>query len=153
DVQAMDVYNVQQVLALEGRLDGDRLQRAAQALIERHASLRACFVHAPSSKPAQLIIAGVKTVWRSIDLSAVSEAQHETQLAEILKQDRARRFDVGAAPLLRFTLIRLFDAENRLIISHHHLLMDGWSGPVLVGELLTLYERDGQAATLPPVTP
>ena len=68
-------------------------------------------------------------------------------------QDRAQRFDVGSAPLLRCTLARFSDAEHRLIVSHHHLLMDGWSGPVLIDELLTLYEQEEEASTLPRVTP
>src|SRR6185295_3171531 len=37
--------------------------------------------------------------------------------------------------------------------THHHLLMDGWSLPVLVGELLRLYAHKGDCAVLPRVTP
>src|SRR5262249_23184912 len=55
--------------------------------------------------------------------------------------------------LMRFTLIRLAAERHRLVLTHHHLLMDGWSLPVLVRELLTLYEHKGDGAALPRVTP
>ena len=45
-------------------------------------------------------------------------------------QDRAERFDLASPPLLRFTLIRLAASEHRLVLTNHHILMDGWSMPV-----------------------
>ena len=51
-----------------------------------------------------------------------------------------------APPLMRFALIRLAADEHRLVLTNHHLLMDGWSMPVLVQELLTLYAHKGDAA-------
>ena len=87
------------------------------------------------------------------DLSSLDDAERGQRLAAILAQDRAERFDLGAAPLLRFTLVRLAPDAHRLIVSSHHILMDGWSTPVLVRELLTLYAHKGDAAALPRVTP
>jgi hypothetical protein len=54
---------------------------------------------------------------------------------------------------MRFALIRLAADRHRLLISNHHLLMDGWSAPILVRELLEVYAQHGSAASLPRVTP
>src|ERR1043165_1047940 len=54
---------------------------------------------------------------------------------------------------MRFALIRLTAEQHRVVLTHHHLLMDGWSLPVLVGELLRLYAHKGDCAVLPGVTP
>ena len=151
DAQAPDVYTVQLDLELVGALDGAALALAAQALLERHASLRACFQHEQLGRPVQIIEARVLAPWRTIDLSGFEEAEREQRLADILTQDRAEHFDVASAPLLRFALIRLSTDRHRLVLTHHHLLMDGWSAPVLVRELLALYGR--QAEALPQVTP
>ena len=153
DAQALDVYTVQLVLALEGPLDGAALATAAQALMERHGSLRAGFEHENLSRPVQVIVAGVRPPWRSLDLSLLDEAGREERLADILVQDRAERFDLASPPLLRFTLIRLCGEEHRLVLTCHHILLDGWSTAVLVQELLTLYAHKGNAAVLPRVTP
>ena len=153
DVGAPDVYIVQLALALEGPLDGARLERAAQVLVERHASLRAGFEHEKLSRPVQVMLAGLRVPWRNFDLSELDAPARERRLSEVLLQDRAERFDVAAPPLLRFALIRLGPQQHRLVLTSHHILMDGWSGPVLVQELLTLYAHDGDAAALPHLTP
>src|SRR6202047_5623270 len=74
-------------------------------------------------------------------------------MSAIVAQDRVERFDVDTPPLLRFPLRRIADSEHRLILTCHHLLLDGWSGPILVRELLTLYAHAGDAGVLPPVRP
>ena len=66
---------------------------------------------------------------------------------------RLQRFDLAAPPLMRFALIRLDAERHRLLISNHHLLMDGWSAPILVRELLEVYAHQGSAASLARVTP
>jgi hypothetical protein len=83
----------------------------------------------------------------------LNDAGRAERLAGILAQDRAERFDLGAAPLLRFTLIRLAPDRHRLVLTNHHILMDGWSTPVLVQELFTLYAQRDNAGALPRVTP
>src|SRR5262249_48947737 len=60
---------------------------------------------------------------------------------------------VASPPLVRFALVQLGAQEHRLIITNHHLLMDGWSAPLLVRDLLTLYEHAGNVAALPRTTP
>ena len=39
------------------------------------------------------------------------------------------------------------------MLTNHHILLDGWSMPVLMRELLTLYAHGGDAGVLPRVTP
>ena len=50
-------------------------------------------------------------------------------------------------------LVRLGPAGHRLVLTNHHILIDGWSLPLLVGELFAAYAAGGDAGGLPPVTP
>ncbi|WP_206743421.1 non-ribosomal peptide synthetase, partial [Streptomyces graminilatus] len=68
----------------------------------------------------------------------------------------ARRFDLARPPLLRLTLLRTGPLSHRLLLTYHHILLDGWSWPVLVRELLALHDagpKDEDRDPLPPVTP
>src|SRR5262249_51012661 len=76
--QGRDLYAVQLVLTLQGPLDGATLHAAAQALIARHASLRAAFEHENLSRPVQVIVPQVAVPWRSIDLSLLND-NHRAQ--------------------------------------------------------------------------
>ena len=154
DTQRPDLYTVQIMLGLDGPLDSEALRVAAEALLERHANLRASFVHEGLSRPVQVIVAEVALPWSEVDLSGLGPAQCAERLAQLLAQERALRFELGRGPLVRFSLIRLGLNQHRLLLSNHHLVMDGWSLPVLVGELFELYgHRGGQSAALPRVTP
>src|SRR5262249_9420689 len=137
----------------EGALDTEALRAAAEVLFERHANLRASFVHEGLSRPVQVIVPEVALPWREVDLSGLNPALCQEHLAQLLAQERALRFELSRDPLLRFSVIRLGLNRYRLLLSNHHLLMDGWSLPVLVRELFELYGQDGQNAVLPRVTP
>ena len=56
-------------------------------------------------------------------------------------------------PLLRCTLVRFGAQHHRLIMTNHHLLLDGWSMPILVRELRTFTPTTLYPHTLPRVTP
>ena len=144
---------MQVAFVLEGPLESSALQTAAETLVQRHASLRAAFRYENLSRPVQIILPAVRVPWHNIDLSLLDDTAREQRLAQILAEDCAERFDLAAPPLLRFTLIRLGADRHQLLFTHHHILVDGWSMPVLVQELLTLYAQRGDARTLPRVTP
>ncbi|MFL5071599.1 MAG: amino acid adenylation domain-containing protein, partial [Xanthobacteraceae bacterium] len=153
DAQAPDIYTVQLELGLEGELDSAALDAAVHTLLARHTSLRACFSHEELSQPVQIILPDVVPSWRRFDLSSLNEPGRQERVARIVAAERAERFDVASGPLMRFALIRLAADRHRLVLTNHHLLLDGWSAPVLVQELLTLYAHKGNAAALPVVTP
>ncbi|MGW2389357.1 amino acid adenylation domain-containing protein [Streptomyces lydicamycinicus] len=151
DDEAVDVYGVQMVLALDGPLRPDLLKASVAALLTRHPNLRAGFRQRANGQPFQVIHREVPLPWEELDLTAQDDAPR--RLAEFLTADRARRFPLDRPPLMRFTLVRLGPDRHRLVVSNHHLLLDGWSTPILVRELFTLYEHGGDDRALPPVVP
>ncbi len=134
-----DVYTVQQVLELAGPLDAGRLRAAAAALLDRYPNLRAGFRPRKTGEPVQLIPERVELPWSDADLSDLAEPAREAALARLLDQERARRFELGRPPLLRWVLVRLAADRHRLVLTAHHILFDGWSGPLLVHDLLAGY--------------
>ncbi|MGI5430034.1 amino acid adenylation domain-containing protein [Streptomyces sp. CA-179760] len=149
---APDVYVVQLVFELEGLVNADRLRAAAQTLLERHPNLRAAFRRRRGGQPVQVIPRRATLPWAEADLTEwdTDPAKAWTQL---LDEDRALGFDPATPPLLRCTLIRTGERRHRLLVTHHHILLDGWSVTVLLRELLALYAADGDPAVLAPVPP
>ncbi|GAA2589768.1 amino acid adenylation domain-containing protein [Actinomadura fulvescens] len=147
DSDTTDVYTAQLVLDLDGPLDAAALRTAADTLLRRHSNLRAGFWHEGLSKPVQVIPRGVELPWEEIEVA--DEAEADT----IVARERSRRFDVTAPPLLRFVLVRLGAGRHRLVFTNHHILLDGWSTPVLATELFMLYVQGGHDTGFPRVTP
>ncbi|WP_449486690.1 amino acid adenylation domain-containing protein [Streptomyces avidinii] len=150
DQSAPDVYTVQVSVALGGPVDGDRLERAAAALLRRHPNLRAGFWYEGVPQPVQFVPAEVAFALSRVDLS---DDPSPSAVRRVERAELARRFELHRPPLLRMALARLGQGEHLLVVTVHHILVDGWSMPLLVADLLALYDRDGDLAGAAPVRP
>ncbi|MEU2257913.1 amino acid adenylation domain-containing protein [Nocardia xishanensis] len=147
DTDTADSYTVQTRLVLAGRVDPARLRAAAQVLVDRHENLRVAFVETPDG-PRQLVLADAEVRWHEQDLRHLAEpAERARELDRILALDANTRFDLTRPPLLRFQLIRTADDTYTLLMANHHLVLDGWSTPLLARELLTVYVASGAGAS------
>ncbi len=147
EVDGPDVYTVQVLLDLDGQVDPALLRRSAECLLRRHPNLRAGF-SSGGSRAVQVIPARAELPWAELDLSLAGEGERAAEFQRWLDADRLARFDPARPPLLRFTLARLGQDRHRLVLTNHHLLLDGWSLPILVGDLLKLYQAGGDETAL-----
>ncbi|WP_406166222.1 amino acid adenylation domain-containing protein [Streptomyces canus] len=150
DDQAPDVYAAQQILELTGDVAPAAVRAAGQALLDRHPNLRACFRRRESATPLQIVPADVELPWSEADVSDLDDAERETAWQRILDEERARRFDLARPPLLRYLLVRWTADRYRLVITNHHILLDGWSKQLLVREFTALYAGEHPTALPPP---
>jgi amino acid adenylation domain-containing protein/non-ribosomal peptide synthase protein (TIGR01720 family) len=143
-------YHEQLCLTLEGELDRAALETAWFALAERQASLRVAIPSGDSS--IQVVRHDARPAWRTIDWSQLDADGAERRLQELRADDRAQGFDLAAGSLLRASLVRLDRQRHTFILSFHHVLLDGWSIPIMLRELMQLYSaaRRRQPADLPP---
>ncbi|RSM99102.1 non-ribosomal peptide synthetase [Nonomuraea sp. WAC 01424] len=139
DESGVDVYQSQRILDLEGPLDADRLRAAWKPLTARYESLRTSFHQLGSGQTVQVVVAEADIPWREADLSHLDDDAAAAESDRLLAADQAERFDVSRAPLLRLTLIRLGGERLRLVLTSHHLVLDGWSTPIVLGEMSTAY--------------
>ncbi|MDI9936619.1 amino acid adenylation domain-containing protein [Rhodococcus sp. IEGM 1351] len=147
---SIDAYTVQVALHLKGAVDPARMRRAATALLDRHANLRVAFVPARDGTFVQVVPADVDLPFREIDLTDLPEAARSAELDRVLTADRATPFDTSRAPLVRFVLVTTGSHESRLVWTNHHTLLDGWSMPLAIRELLALYVvGDDDVSALP----
>ncbi|MGG4197323.1 amino acid adenylation domain-containing protein, partial [Paenibacillus jamilae] len=123
-------YNMPAALRLTGTLDLQRLEAALQALIARHESLRTAFAAVDGEPMQRIVEAPGFTV-------AYEEARGAGAQASI--QRFLRPFDLGVAPLLRTTVVRLDETDHVLLFDMHHIVSDGTSISILVQELTKLY--------------
>ncbi|GAA1770510.1 amino acid adenylation domain-containing protein [Luedemannella helvata] len=147
-----DVYVGQRVLNLEGPLHPEVLRASWQALLDRHASLRAGFQHRGSGDAVQVIARRAVMPWQFEDYSDLPEEQALARADEVIDANR-ERFDLAVPPLMRILLIKFGPEKFRLVVTMHHILMDGWSLPILFRELWAVYGDGGDPSRLPPVTP
>ncbi len=137
--EEVGVYFVQLSWTLAGKLDVAAFERAWQLVVDRHPVLRTSFVWERLDKPVQVVKKKVTLPFERRDLSALSASEQEAAIARIEEEDRARGFDLTKAPILRVTLLDLGPELHRFVWGTHHLVLDGWSLPLILNEVFTAY--------------
>ncbi len=132
-------YNVPQSYRLRGNLQPELLQRALDALVERHESLRTTF-KAVDGEGVQVIAPSSSVTMPLVDLRPRPEAERFSDAMIEISADAQQPFDLTRGPLVRGRLFCLEDREYLLYLNVHHITFDGWSHGVLIGELTAIYE-------------
>ncbi|MFJ4348049.1 amino acid adenylation domain-containing protein, partial [Pseudomonas sp. NPDC089401] len=137
DAGSADFYINQTSVEVEG-LDAPRFIAAWGQLVQRHEMLRSAFWQAPQlSEPLQVVLRHGQLDAREQDWRG--QAVDAARLATAAEAERRRPFDLLAPPLLRLLLVHLGEDRHQLILTSHHILMDGWSQSRLLGELFQCY--------------
>ncbi|MGW0435012.1 amino acid adenylation domain-containing protein [Micromonospora sp. NPDC003197] len=137
-------YLVHATVRLIGPLDSDLLQTAIDTAAQRHDSLRLRFTENDRGEPLVEVADRVRVP------VTLATAAHETDARALVAEAVRTPFDLGTAPLLRALLIRLTDTDHVLHVGMHHIVSDGWSLDLLLGEVATLYGALRDARPAPP---
>lgn len=137
-------FNESVTLSLEGMLDRAALQGALDQVVARHESLRARF--GPTGEWLQ--VAAPEPV--RCDFHDLTGANAVAAFDEIVAADARAPFDLVEGPAFRAQLARLDADRHALVLTAHHIICDGWSINVIVGELAEIYQAivTGRAPTL-----
>ncbi len=126
-------------LRLEGPLDVAALEGAFAALVGKYSALRTLFSYRKTDQPRQVVLRRREAGIVHVDLAG--EADPAIALAQFKEEDRRRGFDLSADVLLRATLVRLATERHSLVLSFHHIILDGWSFGPLFGDLFAAYAQ------------
>ncbi|MEE1866822.1 amino acid adenylation domain-containing protein [Pseudomonas auratipiscis] len=144
-------YHIPTALRLRGAVDMTALQRAFDALIARHETLRTTFIQ----QDGQLLQSIAAATPLNIDVQALNgHTDPAGQIEAWLEGQASRLFDLEQGPLLRVGLLRLAAEEHVLALTQHHIVSDAWSMQRMVEELLQCYSAfsQGQSLQLPALT-
>jgi hypothetical protein len=136
-------------------LDVLAIQRAWQKIIDRYPSFRTAFVWKNVEKPLQVVQRRVELPFQLEDWRGLSASEQQERLDTYLAADRRRGFQFNKAPLLRLALFQVDDNCHQLVLSHHHIIVDGWSMALVFKEAFALYEAycEGRELQLEPSRP
>ncbi|GJF13678.1 non-ribosomal peptide synthetase [Mycolicibacterium cyprinidarum] len=137
-----DPYIIAMAADITGSLDTGLLRACTAELLVRHANLRASFVQGNLSRAVQVIPARIDLPWRHV------RVESEIDVDALESAQRAEGFDLARGPVIRFLLIEA-PLRWRFVVTAHHIVIDGWSLPLFLGELVTLYRAGGDVAALP----
>ncbi|MGJ0580508.1 condensation domain-containing protein, partial [Xenorhabdus bovienii] len=145
-------YNGTGDFRLKEPVNIEALEAAVKSLLERHEALRTHFKMI-DNEPRQVIATTYDLPMIHHDLSALSETEKKHHLKRLNREEGNQVFNLSADLMLRIRAIKLAEDDYVIIYTMHHIAYDGWSIPIFLSELLTLYRAycQGENNPLPPL--
>ena len=129
-----DLYAMQLDITIAGALDPERLHDAVDTVTARHPNLAARFC-VQFDQPVQVIPADPQTPWQYLEL----DTDVDDEIRRVCAAERAAVCDLRSKPAFRVTLIRTAPQQFRVVLTNHHIVLDGWSLPILLQEIFASY--------------
>jgi amino acid adenylation domain-containing protein len=142
-------FHLQEAVRLKGEFHSHAFERSLAKVAARHESLRTVFPW-DGDQPRQKILPELRENMTRIDLEGISAESGEALIQDLITRERAQTFALSEGPLLRCLALHLGERGTLLVITIHHIIFDGGSWPILIGELATLYRAFAAGRDLSP---
>ncbi|HXR66935.1 MAG TPA: amino acid adenylation domain-containing protein, partial [Ktedonobacteraceae bacterium] len=135
-----DFYHEQYAWTIQGAVQSEAWRRAWQYVVDRHPILRTGFLWQGVERPLQVVSRHVAVPWEFHDWRHGSPPEHQIWLETLCREERQRGFQLEYPPLMRLVLIQIAEESFIFLLNQHHLLLDGWSQPLVFKEVLVCYQ-------------
>ena len=138
---------------LSGPVSVPHLEQSLQKLVARHETLRTTFSRT-QEEIVQIIAPAGRIALPVTSLEHLPDRERDAKLKQALRTEASAPFDLARGPLARARLFRLGPEDHVLIVTTHHILVDGWSQNVIQRDLWTFYEAlaENREPVLPPLS-
>jgi len=144
--EANTAFNEAVSLSIEGTLDVELMENCFHTLVDRHDILSATFTR----RGDEICQSERRNFdWQFEDLGSVSAQVQRQQIEDLCKNIAISPMNLEEGPLFHVWLLKLSESQFQLIIAVHHVICDGWSFGIMLNELASLYNNNGEASTLP----
>jgi bacitracin synthase 3 len=132
-------YFEQMSYDIQGEIDLSIFESIWNALIEKYDVFRTIFVYEEINRPMQVVLQERKTKLFFEDISAMTDSARERYLEEFKVRDIQTGFNLSKDIMIRVAVFKTGPDKHKVIWSHHHILMDGWSLGVVVNDFFSIY--------------
>nr|WP_314464361.1 non-ribosomal peptide synthase/polyketide synthase [uncultured Clostridium sp.] len=133
-------YFSQIEMDIKGEVDETVFEESLNEVMDRHEILRASFNN-KMDEPLHIILRGRKIGFIYIDISHYEHEEKRKYYDNYKREDKEKGFDISKDTLIRAALLKFTADSYKVVISHHHILMDGWSTGIILSDLFGIYRN------------
>lgn len=139
---------------IKGEVDIELMQTAWRKVVKLHPVMRTSFDWSDFEEPYQTIHTEANLPWSFLDLSNQPKDQQESSIENYKQEDKVKGLNLKEAGCSRLTLVQSSTSEFLLIWTCHHVLVDGWSGAIILKDALKIYDslKEEKEAAIQPVS-
>ncbi|HLK61669.1 MAG TPA: amino acid adenylation domain-containing protein, partial [Chthonomonadaceae bacterium] len=135
------LFNFPMALRLSGKLDIEALRRSLVTLQRRHEVLRTMFA-LDKGRPIQIIQDDPPAPLSLSELGDFPEGEQAEAVAQLVREEAQRPFDLAHGPIYRCHLIRLDPDTHVMVLTLHHIVADDNTATIFINELSALYRAE-----------
>ncbi|MGQ3477836.1 amino acid adenylation domain-containing protein, partial [Paenibacillus sp. TY11] len=132
-------FVVQLFFSVEGPISPDIMNKSLKLLVQRHDVFRTLFNVDKAKRPIQLVVEQRENRMIFQDLTEMNHNSQMEFISHYASKEKIKGFDVTADMLVRLAVFRTDTQHYRLLLSFHHIIVDGWSLSSIVQELFEIY--------------
>lgn len=136
-------FNLISVVRIKELPELEQMRCALRQVVQRHESLRAII---DVTQMEQGVLATYEPELPLVDFSRYESAGQEA--LQWLKHERVRSFDPQDRPMWRASILKTSSQTHYLVVTAHHLILDGWSFHVFLGEIAAYYLAGREVTSL-----
>jgi hypothetical protein len=126
-------FLLQEVYSTPEKIDCQKLALCFHRLLNAHSILRTSFVSTSE---------GVyQVLYNKVEISDCIIKRYMEPLHKVLESDRSRGFNLHMPYWIRLSVVSESKIHH-LILTMHHSLYDGWSYPIIIGDLIGSYRMN-----------
>ncbi|ATO50304.1 non-ribosomal peptide synthetase [Brevibacillus laterosporus DSM 25] len=133
-------YFDQTTFQIEGEICVESLEKSFNELIRKYDVLRTIFLYQKLKEPMQVVLKERTASIYYEDFSKKSELDKTKSLRAAKQRDRDEGFDLSRDILMRLSLLKVAPKQYELVISSHHIIIDGWCTGILYQDLFYFYQ-------------
>lgn len=133
-------YVIQMTMKITGKFNMSVFRESWNQLMKRHPQLAVSLWWKGIKQAHQIAWKHMEIPIHQIDWTNQSKEEQDQLMYEFLAKDRKKAFDLTKPPLMRMALFTTEEQEHQAVWSYHHALLDGWSMPIVLEELLEIYQ-------------
>ncbi|MCQ3036004.1 MAG: condensation domain-containing protein, partial [Bacilli bacterium] len=138
--ETSDAYVLQTAFEVMGGIKLETFRSAVELVALKYEVLRTAIPYRKVATPYQIILSNRKIPCDYIEYSELNVEEAEAQFRLLLKNDIKRGFDMEVDPLMRICVVDMPNSNSRLIITCHHIIVDGWSNSIVNNTLFRFYD-------------
>lgn len=133
-----EYYHVNMELRVSGELNKELFHQSFRELVARHDVFRTNFDSSSFRENMQIVYKSREAEFTYLDIRDLG-IEKEAYIEQLVLEDRKRGFDLSKDILIRLFVVRMNEREYSLILSNHHIILDGWSFGMVSSELFDIY--------------
>lgn len=135
-----DPYFRQCIIDINGDLKLETLKASFDFIIEKYDILRSNFIYEKLKQPMQVVLRKRNIDILFDDLTTLDNKDKILEIESFRERDKAANFNLSKDLLMRVHVFKVHEKKFIMVLSSHHISMDGWCVGIILKDLLNVYD-------------